>query len=195
MFSVYEGSRSRLTILTNNPFLSQIVAANVAGTVETILTPLERVQTLLQDWRYHEKFKNTSHAFRYILKTHGVWECYRGVLPIIYRNGLSNTMFFSLRDQSKSYIDHDSVAGNFITGACIGGFTSTLFYPFNVIKIHMQSKLGGRRDKFLDVIKEIYVSRDRSVISFYKGVHLNFMRSFISWGVINAAYDFLKRII
>lgn len=196
MFGVYEGSRKRICLLTGNEILAKIVAANLAGTAEAILMPLERVQTLLQDWRYHEKFRNTSHAFRHLLAEHGIAECYRGLVPILFRNGLSNLMFFTLRDQSKLLMHgRDTLVTNFVSGALIGGFTSTIFYPMNVIKIHMQNKIGGDFDKFWTVVKEIYVSRDKSVAHFYKGVHLNYIRSFISWGVINAAYDFLKKII
>ncbi|XP_015516440.1 mitochondrial nicotinamide adenine dinucleotide transporter SLC25A51 [Neodiprion lecontei] len=196
MFGVYEGSRKRIYLLTKNAGLSKFLAANIAGTAEAILMPLERVQTLLQDWRYHEKFRNTSHAFRHLLRHHGIPECYRGLFPILVRNGLSNLMFFSLRDHSKTLMaGRDTLFTNFVCGALIGGLTSTVFYPMNVIKIHMQTKVGGDFEKFWGVVKEIYVSRDKSIAHFYKGVHLNYMRSFISWGVINAAYDFLKKII
>ncbi|XP_015436341.1 PREDICTED: solute carrier family 25 member 51 isoform X2 [Dufourea novaeangliae] len=70
MFSMYEGCKKRLYVLTNNDLLVRILAAHFAGTAEAILMPLERVQTLLQDWRYHDKFKNTSHAFKYLLKNY-----------------------------------------------------------------------------------------------------------------------------
>lgn len=196
MFSVYEGSRERINILTGRQVLAKILAANIAGATEATLMPLERVQTLLQDYRYHNKFKNTTHAFRYILTKYGVNECYRGLVPIIYRNGLSNLTFFTLRDKSKELMgDRQTIIKNFISGAVIGGFTSTVFYPFNVIKIHMQTKIGGNFDKFFVAVRELYIARNRSITSFYKGVHLNYMRSFISWGVVNAAYDFLKKII
>lgn len=196
MFSMYEGCKHRFYLLTGNDVLAKILAANIAGTVEALLMPLERVQTLLQDWRYHDKFKNTPHAFRYLLMNHGITEYYRGMVPIIYRNGLSNLMFFTLRDQSKMLLDkQESLLTNFVSGALIGAFTSTMFYPMNVIKIHMQSKIGGDFEKFLAVTRDLYISRNRSLTSFYKGVQLNCMRSFISWGVINASYDFLKNII
>ncbi|EZA58349.1 hypothetical protein DMN91_006005 [Ooceraea biroi] len=196
MFSIYEGCRQRFCLLTGNAVVAKVLAANIAGAAEAILMPFERVQTLLQDWRYHTKFKNTSHAFRYLLTNYGVTECYRGMVPIICRNGLSNLMFFTLRDQSKELMGtQETLLTNFVSGALIGGFTSTVFYPMNVMKIHMQTKIGGNFENLLAVTREVYISRDRSLSSFYKGVHLNYMRSFISWGVINAAYDFLKDII
>ncbi|XP_034945537.1 solute carrier family 25 member 51 [Chelonus insularis] len=196
MFSVYEGSRSRLNLFTKNEILSQVLAANIAGTVEAVLTPLERVQTLLQDWRYHNKFKNTSHAFKHILTTHGIQECYRGLTPIIIRNGLSNVTFFMLRDESTKVIGREqTLFTNFICGAVIGGFTSTIFYPMNIIKIHMQNKIGGEFDKMSVALKDVWIARDRNIRNFYQGVHLNYIRSFVSWGVINASYYCLKSII
>ncbi|KAG7199647.1 hypothetical protein KM043_014240 [Ampulex compressa] len=66
MFSMYEGCKDRIYMITGNTVLATILAAKFAGTAEAILMPLERVQTLLQDWRYHNKFKNTSHAFQYL---------------------------------------------------------------------------------------------------------------------------------
>ncbi|CAL7939673.1 unnamed protein product [Xylocopa violacea] len=196
MFSTYEGCKERLCTLTNNGVLIRVLAAHFAGTAEAILVPLERVQTLLQDWRYHDKFKNTSHAFKYLLKNYGVSECYRGLVPIICRNSCSNLIFFILKEQSGKLMDEqESVLTSFINGALIGGFTSTIFYPMNVIKTHMQSKIGGDFEKFMTVAHEIYIARNRSIMSFYKGVHLNCMRSFISWGVITASYDFLKKIM
>lgn len=196
MFSTYEGCKDRLCTFTNNGILIRILAAHFAGTAEAILMPLERVQTLLQDWRYHDKFKNTSHAFKYLLKNYGISECYRGLVPIIYRNSYSNLMFFILKEQSQKLMgEQESFLTSFINGALIGGFTSTVFYPINVIKVHIQSKIGGDFEKFMSVAREIYITRNRSVVSFYNGVHLNCMRSFISWGIINVSYDFLKRIM
>ncbi|XP_034184531.1 mitochondrial nicotinamide adenine dinucleotide transporter SLC25A51 isoform X1 [Osmia lignaria lignaria] len=196
MFSTYEGCKERLSTLTNNDILTRIIAAHLAGTAEAILMPLERVQTLLQDWRYHTKFKNTSHAFKYLLKNYGIPECYRGLVPIIYRNSCSNLMFFIMKEQSKVFVgEQESLLTSFINGALIGGLTSTIFYPMNVIKIHMQSKIGGKFEKFITVTHEIYIARNKSITSFYKGVHLNCMRSLISWGIINASYDFLKQIM
>jgi hypothetical protein len=57
--------------VTAPEFAARSVAAVLAGTTEAIFTPLERVQTLLQDHRHHDKFTNTYQAFR-ALKCHGI---------------------------------------------------------------------------------------------------------------------------
>lgn len=196
MFSLYEGCKQRLYLVTKHERFAKVFAATFAGTCEAVLMPLERIQTLLLDRGYHQQFKNTPHAFSVLLREHGISECYRGLVPIIYRNGLSNVMFFTLRDQSIKIRGNDNtLLSNFISGALIGGFTSTVFYPVNVIKVHMQSKIGGDFEKFTKCVRDVYTLRNRSITSFYKGVHLNFIRSFISWGVINASYDSLKKLL
>lgn len=66
MFGVYEGTRKPMVQQLNfNPYTAKILAGIVAGSVETILMPFERVQTLLADSAYHTKFNNTVQAFKY----------------------------------------------------------------------------------------------------------------------------------
>lgn len=65
MFGVYEGTRKPLVEQLNlNPYSAKMLAGIVAGSVETVLMPFERVQTLLADSAYHEKFRNTAQAFK-----------------------------------------------------------------------------------------------------------------------------------
>lgn len=70
MFGVYEGTRKPMVeILCYNPYKAKLLAGIVAGSVESILMPFERVQTLLADSAYHDKFKNTAQAFRWVWRT------------------------------------------------------------------------------------------------------------------------------
>lgn len=70
------------------------------GTVEAILMPFERIQTLLADSHYHAHFKNTSQAFHYVCMNYGYGELYRGITPILLRNGPSNVLFFIMREEA-----------------------------------------------------------------------------------------------
>lgn len=81
-----------------------------------------------------------------------------------------------------------------MAGACIGAFLSSLFYPINVLKVAMQSSVGGPGQKMLVVAKQIYVDRGCKISNVYKGVSVNCTRAFISWGIMNAAYENLKKI-
>lgn len=66
--------------------------------------PFERIQTLLADSHYHTHFKNTSQAFHYVCTNHGCRELYRGLTPILLRNGPSNVLFFIMREEAAAQL-------------------------------------------------------------------------------------------
>lgn len=83
---------------------------------------------------------------------------------------------------------------DFCGGALIGAAISTLFYPLNVVKTHMQTQLGGPYQPVAQVWREICVERGgwRRI---FLGVHVNYTRALISWGVINASYEMLRGML
>ncbi|GFY71371.1 solute carrier family 25 member 51 [Trichonephila inaurata madagascariensis] len=181
------------------PFFQLCVAATLAGGTEAILTPFERVQTLLQDRHYNTKFKNTYHAFS-DLRQYGFKEYYRGMTPILIRNSVGNILFFSLKDQVKELLPQASATSllqnlvkDFISGAFVGALTSTIFYPVNVVKTKMQVCCGTPFVSLVEAFKQTYIERDRSIRKLYLGVHVNYSRAFISWGIINASHQLLKK--
>lgn len=100
MFGVYDGTRKPLVDTFNmNPYFAKMIAGCVAGSVESALMPFERIQTLLADSTYHSNFRNTHEAFKFVLVNYGFRELYRGMVPILIRNGPSNSMFFVLREE------------------------------------------------------------------------------------------------
>jgi len=200
MFGVYGGCRTRLLDLGVPRISSLVIAANIAGTMEASLAPFERLQTLMQHSQYHTEFKNSQHAIRVIWANYGFKEFYRGMVPILLRNGPSNVFFFLMREEGDRGLPKpESMIGKairgFFIGAVIGAFTSTVFYPLNVIKVHVQSRLGGPYQTTWEAVREIYHERDGSLRKFYRGVHMNYTRSFISWGIINVAYDKLRELL
>lgn len=80
--------------------LNMALAACLTGSTEAILTPLERIQMLLQDRSYHHEYKNTIDAL-VRMRHHGLKEYYRGLTCVLLRNGPSNFLFFGLRDEVK----------------------------------------------------------------------------------------------
>ncbi|CAJ0917366.1 unnamed protein product, partial [Mesorhabditis belari] len=79
-------------------------AAFLAGACEASLAPLERIQVLLQADKYHKEFKNSGDAAVKIFKYYGIREYYRGISLVIARNGLSNILYFNLREPFKMFI-------------------------------------------------------------------------------------------
>lgn len=171
-------------------------AGIMAGSTEAILTPLERVQALLQDKEHHHRFRNTIHTFR-CLRPYGVTEYYRGLLPILLRNGPSTFLFFTLRDGLGGRVPVDRTIfwqrtlSDFVSGALVGAFVSTLFYPVNVIKTIIQVQYGPPYPSMVTVFKDTLAER-KSLRKMFYGVHLNYTRALVSWGIINASYEFFR---
>ncbi|CAB4064435.1 unnamed protein product [Lepeophtheirus salmonis] len=152
-------------------------AALCAGCIEAVLTPLERVQVLLQNSKYNAHFKHTPDALVTLGREFGLKEYYRGLTDL--------TCF---KCDSPSSIA--KFVSDFVSGAFLGGIISTIFYPVNVTKTHMQSKIGGTFLSFSTVFRQLL--KERGFVGMFKGVHLNYTRSFISWGIINVSFEFVQ---
>ncbi|XP_049533051.1 mitochondrial nicotinamide adenine dinucleotide transporter SLC25A51 [Anopheles darlingi] len=201
MFGVYDSTRRPLVEYCHvNRYIAKAVAGIAAGTVEAMLMPFERIQTLLADANYHQKYRNTHHAFKIIILENGLKELYRGFVPILWRNGPSNAMFFVLREEASSRLPKrvsivSQGTQEFLAGACIGAFISTVFYPLNVLKVTMQCRVGGPYVNMWTAMQQVYISRDRKLRNVYKGVSMNASRAFLSWGIMNTAYEQLKKVV
>uniref|UniRef100_A0A8C5DPI1 Solute carrier family 25 member 51b n=1 Tax=Gouania willdenowi TaxID=441366 RepID=A0A8C5DPI1_GOUWI len=179
--------------------LTRSFAASLAGTAEALLTPFERVQTLLQDHRHHGRFNNTAHTFRTLLTEYGIRECYRGLVPILLRNGPSNVLFFGLRGPIKEQLPKaKSKAGHlvndFVCGGVLGAGLGIMFFPINVVKSRAQAQVGGAFKTCSEVLLTVWRERGGSVAMLFRGAHLNYHRSLISWGIINATYELLLKL-
>ncbi|XP_068090368.1 mitochondrial nicotinamide adenine dinucleotide transporter SLC25A51-like [Hyperolius riggenbachi] len=200
MFGLYEDFSSVLFRHTNSPeIVTRSLAAILAGTTEALLTPFERIQTLLQDYKHHDRFTNTYQAFK-VLRPYGLSEYYRGLVPILIRNGPSNALFFGLRNpikqclpEANSYSAHLII--DFICGGLLGAMLGFLFFPVNVVKTRMQSQIGGEFTSFGKIFMTIWTERDGKLTHLFRGAHLNYHRSILSWGIINATYELLLKLL
>lgn len=82
----------------------------------------------------------------------------------------------------------------FISGAVIGAFLSSLFYPANVVKVAMQNTIGGPNLSISQAFRNVYRERGSKLRNVYKGVSINCSRAFLSWGIINVSYEAIKRL-
>ena len=202
MFGTYHSYRDSLRRLSPRaPYVAvHTLAALGAGTTEAILAPFERVQVVLQVKDFHERYQNTFHAFREISRRGGVTELYRGTSAIVVRNGLSNVLFFGLREPLMASLPQASselgkTFNAFASGAGLGAFLSSIFFPLNVVKTRMQTVVEGPHAGILSTARIIFHERNRRWRKIYRGIHINYTRSFISWGIINAVYEFMKNNI
>ena len=173
----------------------QPTASALAGATEAILTPLERTQVLLQTPKYNQTIRGASHAFLLMYKEYGLIEYYRGATLILIRNSVSNVIFFACRKPMKDLFplpsnDLQHSVYDFLSGGLLGAFLSTFTYPINVLKNIQQAELGGRHDRPLDILRIVYEQRGNSIKEFYIGAKWNFLRSLVSWGIINSTYEY-----
>lgn len=59
----------------------------------------------------------------------------------------------------------------------------------------MQSDMGHARESMWATCLRIYYERGNSIMYFYRGCGFNTARSFISWGIMNAAYENFKNLL
>ena len=135
-----------------------------------------------------------------ILQEHGVRECYRGLVPILLRNGPSNALFFGLRGPLKDILPQAEspaahLLSDFVCGGLLGAFLGVLFYPLNVVKSRAQAQIGGNFPSGREVLAAILKERGGRVVLLFRGVHLNYHRSVLSWGIINATYELLLKVL
>mmetsp|Transcript_13804 Transcript_13804/g.44184 ORF Transcript_13804/g.44184 Transcript_13804/m.44184 type:complete len:314 (-) Transcript_13804:120-1061(-) len=176
----------------------RVLAAVGAGSTEAIMTPFERIQTLLQAPQYNGTFRGTYDAMGK-LRAFGISEYYRGFTGVLLRNGPSNALFFLLRTPVKNALPPTrsrsmSLMYDFVSGSLLGASISTLFYPINVIKTHMMQRVGGRFIGPVRAVRQVLAVRG-SWSKIYRGAHLNFTRACLSWGIINCTYEALGSVI
>lgn len=86
-----------------------------------------------------------------------------------------------------------NVMTDFLSGGVAGAFTSTLFFPLNVLKIHSQLSLGVPFESPWTALRITLRERSYSARSFYRGVRVNALRSLVSWAIISASYEWMKK--
>ncbi|KAK6762970.1 hypothetical protein RB195_023614 [Necator americanus] len=58
---------------------------------------------------------------------------------------------------------------DFVSGAVLGASISTVFFPLNVVKNHMQSKVGVAYENPFIVFSEVWQEREKSIRGLYLG--------------------------
>ena len=173
------------------------LAAFLAGASEAAFTPLERLQSLMQHRGFNYSVSNSFRGFA-LVQQYGFREFYKGFTLIVLRNGLSNILFFGIKDILKTHSppkQDNSLVYNFTVGAGLGAFLSTLFYPVNVVKNRLQSKLGNDTSSILQLFVKTYREKGGTLRSMYEGVHLNYGRAILSWGIVNTVYEYLIKTL
>lgn len=189
-----------------HPLGCTFLASMMGGSTEAMLTPLERIQMILQDDRNNAQYRNTVDAFLR-LRRYGVGEYYRGLTAILLRNGPATFLYFGFKDTLKERLlpeDGPLLSGidsglrkeairNFLTGATLGCVISSLFYPLNVIRIQMQTaEVGSKRMSVWAAGKALYEERGGKVRLMTAGMGIHVTRSFVFWGCMTLFSELVR---
>lgn len=100
---------SSLTVSPNaeETVFIRLFASSCSGLTEALLTPFERVQTLMQIPKYNDSFKNFFEAFKQM----GIRECYAGFSAIALRNMLGSGMFLFFREPVQNLLPKSDNGG------------------------------------------------------------------------------------
>jgi hypothetical protein len=150
--------------------------------------------------QFHHKYKHTWHVFEDVVRKYGARELYRGYSAICLRNSFSNVIFFTCRAEIKHHLPSTpkqsqlrNALYDFATGGLLGALISTINYPVNVLKSHMQARVGGPYLSLREAFWMVYEAREKRLTFLYKGVGSNFLRAVLAWGITNSSYELILK--
>ncbi|OCF72761.1 solute carrier family 25 (mitochondrial citrate transporter), member 1 [Kwoniella mangroviensis CBS 8886] len=170
-----------------------------AGMSEAIIavTPSETIKTkMIEDSKLAQpRFKGTSHAVSTIIKEEGWLGIYRGVGPVMLRQGANSAVRFSSYSTLKQLAQGSVVPGTqmpgwmtFGIGATAGVITVYCTMPFDVIKTRMQS-LRARTEYKSSLHCAYRVITEEGFFKLWKGTVPRLGRLVMSGGIIFTVYE------
>ncbi|ORY30546.1 putative mitochondrial inner membrane citrate transporter [Naematelia encephala] len=170
-----------------------------AGMMEAIIavTPSETIKTkMIEDSkRATPRFKGMTHGVRTIIADEGWLGLYRGVGPVMLRQGANSAVRFSSYSTFKQLAQGSTMAGSqmpgwmtFMIGAMAGVVTVYTTMPFDVVKTRMQSLEA--KAEYRNALHCAYrIFTEEGVLKFWKGTVPRLGRLIMSGGIIFTVYE------
>ncbi|KAL7863797.1 hypothetical protein SRHO_G00127810 [Serrasalmus rhombeus] len=166
------------------------------GVVEALFfTPFERVQNILQNSSNDRSLPTLRRILVQLSSETLASGFYRAFLPILARNALGNTIYFSLKDPMSSAFKErglSPIASSFLSGVVNSMLISLPMYPLSVLVANMQAQVGGESLGLRVCWQQLWKARQFRLAQLYRGGSLVILRSCITWGITTAVYDQLK---
>ncbi|CAJ0843048.1 2995_t:CDS:10 [Entrophospora sp. SA101] len=176
-----------------------MIAGLGAGMVEaiTVVTPTETIKTkLIHDTnRSIPQYKGLVHGVSLIVAKEGIGGIYRGLFPVMMRQGANQAVRFSVYSTLKQRFQKYSTPGQplpwsvtFLMGAIAGIITVYSTMPLDVVKTRMQGldATSLYQNSFHCAWK---VLKEEGVFAFWKGVTPRLGRLLLSGGIIFTVYE------
>lgn len=176
-----------------------LLAGLGAGMTEAIfaVTPSETIKTKLIDdsKRPNPRFKGLIHGTGIIIKEEGFRGIYRGLFPVILRQGANSAIRFTSYSTLKQFVQGNARPGQklsnvltFAIGGVAGLITVYMTMPFDVVKTRMQSLQATQlyKNSFHCAYK-IYL--ENGILGFWKGTTPRLARLVMAGGIVFTVYE------
>lgn len=182
-----------------------LLAGLGAGMTEAIfaVTPSETIKTKLIDdaKRPNPQYRGLIHGTSQIIKTEGLSGIYRGLFPVMMRQGANSAVRFTTYTTLRQYVatrmpPGQSVPSSFTfgIGAVAGLVTVYTTMPLDVIKTRMQSLTARQhyRNSFHCAYR---IFTEEGVLRFWTGTTPRLVRLMLSGGIVFTVYENIIRLI
>ncbi|KZV89477.1 citrate transporter [Exidia glandulosa HHB12029] len=182
-----------------------LVAGMGAGLMEAIIavTPSETIKTKLIDdaKRPQPRFHGLVHGTRIIVAEEGIRGIYRGLGPVMMRQGANSAVRFTTYSTLKQFVQSNARTGTtlpstvtFGIGAIAGLVTVYTTMPLDVIKTRMQSLEA--RTEYRNAFHCAYrIFTEEGVRRFWTGTTPRLARLLLSGGIVFTTYEKMMQLI
>ncbi|KAN0080254.1 Mitochondrial carrier domain containing protein [Tylopilus felleus] len=182
-----------------------LVAGLGAGMTEAIIavTPSETIKTKLIDdaKRPNPRYRGLLHGTASIVREEGFAGIYRGLFPVMMRQGANSAVRFTTYTTLKQFAQSTARPGQqlptgitFTIGAIAGLVTVFVTQPLDVIKTRMQS-LSASREYKNSFHCGYRILTEEGLLRFWTGTTPRLMRLVMSGGIVFTVYENIIRLI
>ncbi|KLO16582.1 mitochondrial tricarboxylate transporter [Schizopora paradoxa] len=182
-----------------------LLAGLGAGMMEAIfaVTPSETIKTKLIDdaKRPNPQYRGLLHGTVSIVKQEGLFGIYRGLFPVMMRQGANSAVRFTTYTTLKQFVQGNARPGQpipssltFGIGAIAGLVTVYTTMPLDVIKTRMQS-LEARQQYRNSFHCGYRIFTEEGLLRFWTGTTPRLARLVLSGGIVFTIYENIIRVI
>jgi solute carrier family 25 2-oxodicarboxylate transporter 21 len=191
-----------LQLTQGKPLQAQhfMLSGALAGMTEAFVNcPFEVVKVRMQAKESQGLYKNTMDAALTTIRKEGITAIYKGLEPLLWRNGIWNGAYFGTIGSIKSLMPKGETKSKeqlyaFCAGVVGGTFATTLNTPFDVVKSRMQNtSVVGVAKWTLPTLIKIY--REEGPAALFRGYVPRILRLGPGGGIMIVAFDFVNHII
>ncbi|KAL1746629.1 mitochondrial carrier domain-containing protein [Schizophyllum fasciatum] len=182
-----------------------LLAGLGAGMAEAVLavTPSETIKTKLIDdaKRARPQYRGLAHGTLAIVRAEGLRGVYRGLVPVMARQGANSAVRFTTYTTLKQFVQSTARPGQqlpstitFGIGAVAGLVTVYSTMPLDVIKTRMQAL--DARAQYRGVLHCAYrIATEEGVRRFWTGTGPRLVRLVFSGGIVFTVYENVMRLV